>query len=49
MGSGSKFTFGFMRGLVFGFYTDDFPFTFTLRLYIGPLWVTLGFGKGYDE
>ena len=49
MGSGDKFQWGWMKGLVCGFDTETFPFAFTLRLYLGPMWVQFGFGKGYDE
>lgn len=49
MGSGSRFKYGFMHGFVFGFDTADFPFAITVRLYIGCVWIELGYGKAYDE
>ena len=49
MGSGSRIQWGWMYGLVFGIDTASFPFAATFRFYIGPVWVQIGIGKGYDE
>ena len=49
MGSGDKFKCGVIPGLCFGVQADTFPFALTVTLFIGPFWVSYGFGKGYDE
>lgn len=49
MGSGSRITFGLIPGLVFGVTVLRFPFAVTVNLNLAFVWVSLGFGKGYDQ
>lgn len=49
MGAGNRFQWNTIGGLVFGMAIDRFPYNWTISLYLGPVWVSYGFGKGYDE
>lgn len=49
MGSGKRFQWWWTRGLVFGFSVDTFPFAVTVYVHLGPVGISYGFGKAYDE
>ena len=49
MGSGDKLTYGIIEGWGIGMYYHTFPFEHTFTLSFIKFYVTIGFGKGYDE
>lgn len=49
MGSGNRFTCGLNEGCGLGIYVARFPFTVTISINLLFWFVSLGFGRGYDE
>jgi hypothetical protein len=49
MGSGSRFTFGRVDGFGAGFSISRFPFALTFNAHALFWYVSVGFGRGYDE
>lgn len=49
MGSGSRFTFGVTDSVGFSFVVSRFPFAVTVNILVLCFYVSIGFGKGYDE
>ena len=49
MGSGPRFQFNWVKGLMFGITVERFPFDWTVSVCIGPLFLSYGFGRAYDE
>lgn len=49
MGSGDRFNWDITRGLLFGVTVERFPFSLVILLSIGPVWLSYGFGRRYDE
>ena len=49
MGSGSRFKFGLLRGFGLGLHIDDFPFQVTISANLLFWFVSVGFGKAYDD
>lgn len=49
MGSGDKFVYGKHDGVGFGIFFSRFPFQLTVTVNFLFWYVSLGFGKGYDE
>ena len=49
MGSGDKFKYGKLNCFGLGIYIDRFPFALTVGINVLFWYVSVGFGKGYDE
>jgi uncharacterized membrane-anchored protein len=49
MGSGNKITAGTTDSFGFGFNISKFPFQVTLNIQFAIWFVSIGFGKGYDQ
>lgn len=49
MGSGSRFIFNKTEGFGIGFYVSTFPFKLTINISFLFWYISLGFGKAYDE
>ena len=49
MGSGSKIKFGYVPFIALGVSAARLPFAFTLHFNFICFYLTLGFGKGYDQ
>lgn len=49
MGSGEKFTYGWTGSFGLGFGIARFPFAVTITANVLFWYVSIGFGKGYDE
>lgn len=49
MGSGNRFSFGRVDGFGLGVHVSRFPFNVTISLNFLFWFVSLGFGRGYDE
>ncbi len=49
MGSGDKFTYGYAASFGFGFSMSKFPFAVTLMIQFLVWYISIGFGKAYDE
>lgn len=49
MGSGPRFSIGFVDSFGIGFYVSRFPHSVAINLNLLNLHIYIGFGKGYDE
>lgn len=49
MGSGNRLKLYRTQGFALGVYVGKFPFAVTVELLLGPVTLSLGFGKGYDH
>jgi len=49
MGSGDRFTYGNSEGFGVGFFYSKFPFAHTFTLSVAFWYISVGFGKAYDE
>lgn len=49
MGSGPRFHFQWIKGLMFGITVERFPYDLTISISIGPLLLSYGFGRAYDD
>ena len=49
MGSGDRIKVGVATQFGVGIWVSRFPFAFTLDLLIGVFYISIGFGKGYDQ
>lgn len=49
MGSGKRFQWWWASGVVFGAHFATYPFAVTVYLHLGPVGISYGFGKAYDE
>jgi len=49
MGPGDRFTYGLSRGFGLGIHFDKFPFQLTISCVLLFWYISVGFGKAYDE
>lgn len=49
MGSGPRFQCWLIKGLMLGLTVDRFPFDWTFTVVIGPVGLSYGFGRAYDD
>ena len=49
MGSGNKFSYGKTESFGMGFCISRFPFELTIGINFAWFYLSIGFGKGYDQ